>query len=189
MKCPKCNFENPDDTLYCGKCAAPLLPSEEISAPLTETLETPKEELTTGSTFAGRYQIIEELGKGGMGKVYKAQDTDLKEKVAIKLLRPEIAADKKTVERFRNELKFARKIRHKNVCQMYDLNKEKGAHYITMEYVEGVKKQGNEKIRVRIQFAPNRMARTIIPRLRNLPYLTMRARHPGITNIPRRHTN
>jgi len=137
MKCPKCNFENPDDTLYCGKCAAALHPSEEIAAPPTETLETPKEELTTGSTFAGRYQIIEELGKGGMGKVYKAQDTDLKEKVAIKLLKPEIAADKKTIERFRNELKFARKIRHKNVCQMYDLNKEEGAHYITMEYVDG----------------------------------------------------
>ncbi len=137
MKCPKCDFENPADTKFCGECAAPLHPSEKISAPLTETLETPKEELTTGSTFAGRYQIIEELGKGGMGKVYKAQDTDLKEKVAIKLLRPEIASDKKTIERFRNELKFARKIRHKNVCQMYDLNKEKGLHYITMEYVSG----------------------------------------------------
>ena len=137
MKCPKCNFENPADTKFCGKCGTSLPPSKEISAPLTETLETPKEELTTGSTFAGRYQIIEELGKGGMGKVYKAQDTDLKEKVAIKLLKPEIAADKKTIERFRNELKFARKIRHKNVCQMYDLNKEEGAHYITMEYVDG----------------------------------------------------
>jgi serine/threonine protein kinase/Flp pilus assembly protein TadD len=137
MKCPKCNFENPDTQRFCGDCGTQFPPAEEISAPLTETLETPKEELTTGSTFAGRYQIIEELGKGGMGKVYKAQDTDLKEKVAIKLLRPEIAGDKKTIERFRNELKFARKIRHKNVCQMYDLNKEKGLHYITMEYVDG----------------------------------------------------
>jgi serine/threonine protein kinase/Tfp pilus assembly protein PilF len=137
MKCPKCNFENPDTQRFCGDCGTQFPPADEISAPLTETLETPKEELTTGSTFAGRYQIIEELGKGGMGKVYKAQDTDLKEKVAIKLLRPEIASDKKTIERFRNELKFARKIRHKNVCQMYDLNKEKGLHYITMEYVPG----------------------------------------------------
>jgi serine/threonine protein kinase/Tfp pilus assembly protein PilF len=137
MKCPKCNFENPEDTKFCGECGTQLSAGEKISAPVTETLETPKEELTTGSTFAGRYQIIEELGKGGMGKVYKAQDTDLKEKVAIKLLKPEIAADKKTIERFRNELKFARKIRHKNVCQMYDLNKEEGTHYITMEYVDG----------------------------------------------------
>ncbi len=135
IKCPKCQTDNPDTQKFCGECATPLPSSKEI--PVTETLEIPKEELTTGSTFAGRYQIIEELGKGGMGKVYKAQDTDLKEKVAIKLLRPEIAADKKTIERFRNELKFARKIRHKNVCQMYDLNKEKGAHYITMEYVHG----------------------------------------------------
>jgi Tol biopolymer transport system component/tRNA A-37 threonylcarbamoyl transferase component Bud32 len=137
MKCPKCNFDNPDDTIYCGKCATPLLPSEEISASLTETLETPKEELTTGSTFAGRYQIIEELGKGGMGKVYKAMDTKIKEKVAIKLLRHEISSDKKNVERFSNELKFARKIRHEGVCQMYDLNEVEGTHFITMEYVSG----------------------------------------------------
>ncbi len=135
MKCPKCQTNNPETATFCADCGTNLTLSKDIK--VTETLETPKEELTTGSTFAGRYQIIEELGKGGMGKVYKAQDTDLKEKVAIKLLRSEIAADKKTIERFRNELKFARKIRHKNVCQMYDLNKEKGAHYITMEYVDG----------------------------------------------------
>jgi len=135
IECPKCHFDNPDDTVYCGKCATPLPSSKEDL--LTETLETPKEELTTGSTFAGRYQIIEELGKGGMGKVYKAHDTEIKDKIALKLIKPEIAADKKTIERFRNELKFARKIRHKNVCQMYDLNKEEGSYYITMEYVSG----------------------------------------------------
>jgi len=135
IKCPKCHSDNTDTARFCSNCATPLPSSKEI--PVTETLETPKEELTTGSTFAGRYQIIEELGKGGMGKVYKAQDIDLREKVAIKLLKPEIAADKKTIERFRNELKFARKIRHKNVCQMYDLNKEEGTLYITMEYVPG----------------------------------------------------
>jgi serine/threonine protein kinase/Tfp pilus assembly protein PilF len=137
MKCPKCNFENPADTKFCGECAAPLHPSEEISAPLTETLETPTKELTTGSTFAERYQIIEELGKGGMGKVYKAHDTEIKEKIALKLINPEISADKRTIERFQNELKFARKISHRNVCRMYDLNKEEGSYYITMEYVSG----------------------------------------------------
>jgi len=136
IKCPKCQSDNPDTLKFCGECGTQLIPSEEISAP-TETLEAQKEELTTGSTFAGRYQIIEELGKGGMGKVYKVLDTKIKEKVALKLLKSEIASDKKTIERFSNELKFARKIRHENVCQMYDLNEEKGIHYITMEYVSG----------------------------------------------------
>jgi len=137
VECPKCYFENPSDTKFCGKCGAKLPPGEDVSIPWTKTLEIPKEELTTGSTFAGRYRIIEELGKGGMGKVYKALDTEINEKIALKLIKPEIASDPKTIERFRSELKFARKIRHKNVCQMYDLNKEAGAYYITMEYVSG----------------------------------------------------
>jgi serine/threonine protein kinase/Tfp pilus assembly protein PilF len=137
MKCPKCNFDNPADTKFCGECAAPLTSSKEIPASPTETLETPKEELTTGSVFAGRYQIIEVLGKGGMGKVYRALDKKLNEEVALKLVKPEIASDKKTLERFSNELKIARKIAHKNVGRMYELMEEKGIHFITMEYVPG----------------------------------------------------
>ena len=136
MKCSKCGFDNLSDLSYCGKCGTQLSPQKEDIA-VTETIEAPKEELTTGSTFAKKYQIIEELGRGGMGRVYKALDTEVNEKVALKLIKPEIAADKKTIERFRNELRLARKIRHKNVCQMYDLSKEEGAHYITMEYVTG----------------------------------------------------
>jgi len=134
-KCPKCDTYNPDTVKFCGECGTPLAPPEDIA--VTETIEAPKEELTTGSTFANKYRIIEELGKGGMGQVYKALDTEVNEKVAIKLLKSEISTDEKTIERFRNELKFARKIRHKNVCQMYDLNKEKDTYYITMEYVSG----------------------------------------------------
>ena len=136
-KCPKCHHDNPDTARSCEECGTQLDMIDKIPVIHTETMETPKEELTTGSTFAGRYQIIEELGKGGMGKVYKANDTDIKEKVAIKLIKPEISTDKKMIERFQNELKFARKIRHKNVCQMYDMNKEAGSYYITMEFVDG----------------------------------------------------
>lgn len=134
-KCPKCNADNPDTKQFCGDCGTQLLSLEKIE--VTETMETPKEGLTTGSTFAGRYQIIEELGKGGMGRVYKVLDKEVNAKVALKLIKPEIASDEKTIERFRNELKVARDIAHKNVCRMYDLAKEKGAYYITMEYVPG----------------------------------------------------
>jgi serine/threonine protein kinase/tetratricopeptide (TPR) repeat protein len=137
MKCSKCQTENPSSSKFCAECATPLPSSKEFVFSQTETLQTPIKELTTGSTFAGRYQIIEELGKGGMGKVYKVFDTDIKEKVALKLLKPEIASDRETIERFSNELKLARRIRHKNVCGMFDLGKAEGTSFITMEYVPG----------------------------------------------------
>jgi len=134
-KCPKCNADNPGTSTFCADCGTQLPSLEDVE--VTETLEAPKEELTTGSTFAGRYQIIEELGKGGMGKVYRVLDKKLKEEIALKLIKPEIAKDKKTLERFHNELKLARKISQRNVGRMYELMEEDGTHFITMEYVPG----------------------------------------------------
>jgi dienelactone hydrolase/predicted Ser/Thr protein kinase len=137
VTCPKCQAENPETKQFCGDCGTPL-PSLKTAHPdVTETLQTLFKELTTGSTFAGRYQVIEELGKGGMGKVYKVLDKDIEEKIALKLLKPEVAADEELVQRFRNELKTARRIIHKNVCRMFDLGKAEGTHFITMEYVPG----------------------------------------------------
>ncbi|MFC2141929.1 protein kinase [Acidobacteriota bacterium] len=137
MKCPKCNADNPDTKQFCGDCATSLTGSAAVQPQFTRTLETPVEALTRGTLFAERYEIIEELGKGGMGTVYRVEDTKAKEEIALKLIKPEIASDSKTIERFRNELTTARKIRHKNICGMYDLNEENGTHYITMEYVPG----------------------------------------------------
>ena len=134
-ECPKCQTENTSDSQFCKKCATPLPLHDDVIH--TKTLETPTEELKRGSVFAGRYEIIEELGKGGMGKVYRVEDTKAKEEIALKLIKPEIAADKKTIERFRNELTTARKIAHRNVCKMFDLGEEKGQYYLTMEYVSG----------------------------------------------------
>jgi len=135
IKCPECQTENTSDSQFCKKCATPLPLTEGISA--TKTLEIPVKRLARGTTFANRYEALEELGKGGMGEVYKVRDKKLDEDMALKVLKPEIAADKDIIERFKNELKFARKIAHRNVCKMYDLNEEEETPYITMEYVKG----------------------------------------------------
>jgi len=142
MKCPKCFFENPDDTYYCGKCGALLRNIREISSFQTVTLHTSPRKLTRGTTFAGRYEVMEELGRGGMGRVYKVLDKEINEEIALKLLKIEIADDKEIIERFRNELRLSRKISHRNVCRMFDLSKEEEAYYITMEYVPGENLKG-----------------------------------------------
>ena len=133
--CPKCETKNTADSQFCKSCATPLPGADELS--FTKTLETPSEELTRGAVFANRYEIIEELGAGGMGKVYRAYDRKVEEEIALKIIRPEIAVEKRTVDRFRNEIKTARKIRHVNVCGMHDLHEEKKTLFITMEYVRG----------------------------------------------------
>ncbi len=136
-KCPECHFVNPEGSSFCGKCAAPLPSPEEVSDSPTRARVTAPDKLTRGTTFASRYEIIEELGEGGMGKVFRVEDKKIHEEIALKVLSPEIVADKITITRFRNELKLARKIAHKNVCRMYDFNEEKTTHYISMEYVPG----------------------------------------------------
>ena len=122
--------------------------SRDTSHSPTKTMQVPVQGLTRGSTFAGRYEVMEALGKGGMGRVYRVLDEKIDEEMALKLLNPEIAADEKAIKRFKNELKFARRITHRNVCRMHDLNEEEGCFYITMEYVPGddlksvIKKRG-----------------------------------------------
>lgn len=147
MKCLKCDFENPEKSRFCSNCGTQLIavpsiqePSsleEEIALTETRTLHTPVKKLKRGSVFANRYEVIEELGVGGMGSVYKVFDKKIDEKVALKVLAPEVAGDEKTIERFRHELKLARKVSHRNVCRMYDLSEEEGTPFITMEYVPG----------------------------------------------------
>jgi tetratricopeptide (TPR) repeat protein/predicted Ser/Thr protein kinase len=136
MKCPQCHFDNTSDSKFCKECGTQLFSSEKIPS-RTETLETPTEELSRGTTFAGRYEIIEELGKGGMGKVYRVEDKKINAEIALKLIRPDISVDRKTIERFGGELKTTRMISHRNVCRMFDLGEDKGTYFITMEYVPG----------------------------------------------------
>jgi len=137
MKCPQCQADNPSNSRFCGSCASPLPQSGEARVSQTETFEGPPPDLERGELFAGRYEVIEELGSGGMGKVYKVYDKKIQDTIALKLIRPELASRPKTLERFREEVRLSRKITHKNVCRMHDINEEQGIPYITMEYVHG----------------------------------------------------
>ncbi|MBI4472398.1 MAG: protein kinase [Acidobacteria bacterium] len=86
---------------------------------------------------ADRFEILGEIGEGGMGIVYKARDREAVEIVALKILRPEIAANESMMRRFKNEVRLARKITHKNVCRIHDLNRFESTYFISMEFVEG----------------------------------------------------
>jgi tetratricopeptide (TPR) repeat protein len=93
--------------------------------------------LAPGTLLGGRYELLEVVGKGGMGAVYKARDIELDRLVAVKVIRPELADDPKTLQRFKQELILARQVTHKNVIRIFDLGTQEGTKFITMEFVEG----------------------------------------------------
>jgi serine/threonine protein kinase/tetratricopeptide (TPR) repeat protein len=149
MKCPKCQFENPSDTHFCGNCAAPLKSSDEVAFSQTETLQTPRRGLTFGSIFAQKYKIIEELGRGGMGVVYKAEDTKLKRTVALKFLPHELTQDLEARERFVHEAQAASQLDHPNICTIHEIDEtEDGQIWIAMAFYKG------ESLRERIKREP-----------------------------------
>jgi TolB-like protein/predicted Ser/Thr protein kinase len=92
--------------------------------------------LAIGSTFAGRYEIDALLGRGGMGAVYRVRDLELDEVVALKLLDVATSAPD-AIERFRREVRLARRVTHRNAARTYDLGEHEGLRFLTMEYVEG----------------------------------------------------
>jgi serine/threonine protein kinase len=119
MICPACNAVNDDAADACFTCGRAL------------------GALTQGSLIANRYEVLSPLGRGGMGMVYKAHDRMLDEPVAIKVLRAEFAKTPEMAQRFRHEIKLARKVTHRNVCRIHEYGEDGGVRYISMEYVEG----------------------------------------------------
>jgi serine/threonine protein kinase/tetratricopeptide (TPR) repeat protein len=129
---PQATWVDPEATMVAG--ALPPLP------PLSSRFTRPQPAapmLQPGEVLGGRYEILQLLGEGGMGAVYKARDRELDRAVALKLIRPQMASNPSILARFKQELLLSRQVTHKNVIRIYDLGDADGVKFITMEFVEG----------------------------------------------------
>jgi serine/threonine protein kinase/tetratricopeptide (TPR) repeat protein len=149
MKCPNCQTDNPDSSRFCGRCATPLIQEGQPPVSLTKTIEAPVRGLAKGSIVAGKYRIVEEIGRGGMGVVYKAEDIKLTRTVALKFLPHQWTSDTDARERFIQEARAASALDHPNICNIHEIEEtEDGRMYIAMAYYEG------ESLRDKIKRGP-----------------------------------
>jgi serine/threonine-protein kinase len=149
LKCPKCHIDNPDTSRFCGSCAAVLSSEGQPPVSFTKTLETPVYALSKDSSIAGKYRIIEEIGRGGMGVVYKAEDIKLKRPVALKFLPYQWVSDQDARERFIQEARAASALDHPNICNIYEIGEaEYDRMYIAMAFYDG------ESLREKIKHGP-----------------------------------
>ncbi len=137
MECPRCHSDNREDSRFCRNCAAPLEGVVSGQPSLTKTLGTPARFPRPGSLISGKYRIIEEIGRGGMGIVYKAEDLKLQRRVALKFLPPDLAPIEEIHQRFRREAQAAAALDHPHICTVYEFDESDGKPFISMAYVEG----------------------------------------------------
>src|SRR5579862_7809658 len=158
QRCNRCGSQVEEAKPFCAQCGSriPTVSGETDSPTLAETAyaapppppasphhrpisssSSPQEgRFVPGMLVAGRYRVISLLGRGGMGEVYRADDLSLGQAVALKFL-PEAVSDEQTLERFRNEVRIARRISHPNVCRVYDIGQSDNQVFLSMEYIDG----------------------------------------------------
>ena len=149
MKCPKCASDNTDNSKFCNNCGLSFGGEAQPEFSATKTIETPIQGIAKGSLVAGKYRIIEEIGRGGMGIVYKAEDTKLKRTVALKFLPHQWTADAAARERFIHEAQATSALDHPNICNVHEIEETgDGRMYISMACYEG------ESLRDKIKQGP-----------------------------------
>ena len=149
MLCPKCLSENGDTSKFCNNCGLSFGAEDKPGFTATKTLETPIQAISKGTLIAGKYRILEEIGRGGMGIVYKAEDTKLKRTVALKFLPHQWTSDAAARERFIHEAQAASALDHPHICNIHEIEEtDDGRMYIAMAFYEG------ESLRDRIKREP-----------------------------------
>ncbi len=149
MECPHCNAVLDDSAERCSSCGLDLHGSSARGAGSSAVTFGSHAEGTApenvealfrpGATVARRYEVIEKIGRGGMGAVYKAHDRDLDETVALKVIHPHlISSDETIVDRFKHEIRVARRLAHPNILKVYDLGSIGDVLYLSMEYLQGI---------------------------------------------------
>jgi len=141
VKCAKCEFVNAEGLEFCGRCGTSL-PRVVAGAP-ARSGSRPQGQASAqflfrpGQLVASRYSVLDVIGRGGMGCIYRVQDNVLKEEVALKTLLPQFVRDKMVVERFFNEARIARQLSHPNIVRVHDIGMTNNIIYISMELVKG----------------------------------------------------
>jgi len=137
VECPKCHSENNEGSRFCSNCAAPLGQAGQLPDSFTKTLATPLPVISKDKLIAGKYRIVEEIGRGGMGVVFKAEDLKLKRLVALKFLPPHLLNSPDLKERFLIEAQAAAALSHPNICVIHEVGEAEDQSFIAMEYVDG----------------------------------------------------
>ncbi|MFC1852756.1 protein kinase [candidate division CSSED10-310 bacterium] len=133
--CPNCNGDLDEGARFCSNCGQNLSSDNLVNTQRIEPLVT--DSVSIGATLRNRFLIMTEIGTGKMGVVYKAKDIVLEEVVALKVLDPEFSADEEMISRFKSEIKIARKIKHPNVCRIYNFGSFGNVFFISMEFIDG----------------------------------------------------
>ena len=137
LSCPKCRAAVGGHSSFCPRCGMPLRPDAETHSSPAETLTPAPKTIRPGAVFAGKFRILDVLGRGGMGIVYLAEDLNLKRRIALKLLPPDLVCDTEARERFLREARAAAALDHPNICTVHEVGESEGQPYLAMTLVEG----------------------------------------------------
>jgi serine/threonine protein kinase/Flp pilus assembly protein TadD len=138
MDCPNCQNKVTDDSRFCSMCGSSIHSSDEIDLSQTRTILSSMEALAPGTIISEKYKIIEILGRGGMGIVYKAEDIKLKRAIALKFLSVGLTQNSEARERFIQEAQAASALDHPNICNIHEIGEtENGQMFIAMAFYEG----------------------------------------------------